>query len=151
MKILKNQLFVFGCTILISSMSIAQQIEYIYDNAGNRVLRQIYVMKSSSNDDSQLKNENILAQSLSDTTGKYDFKLYPNPTRDFLQIETCELFLELPSKSVLVYDLTGKLLINQQIDERTTQLDFSNFITGNYIVRMLSDGKQIREWKVVRE
>jgi len=132
-------------------VSLAQQIEYIYENAGNRVLRQIYVMRSNPYGDNQLKNGEMADQQFSDTTGTYDFKLYPNPTRDVLNIESCESFLELPGKSISVYELTGKLLVQKQVEDRSTKIDLSNAVTGQYIVRMTSDNKKIREWKVIKE
>lgn len=134
--------------VLGSSIINAQEIEYAYDNAGNRVLRQIYVMrKKSDNEKSSLPE----ISAFEDTLGTYDFTLYPNPTRDVLHISAEEDFLAMKNKKVFVYDLTGKLLIEQEVNDRITKLDFSDFVTGQYIVKMIADKKQIKEWKVIRE
>lgn len=122
-------------------------VEFYYDNAGNRILRQVYVMKSNSNEN----NYDSESDTLSDTTGIHEFVLFPNPTRDVLQISASNSFLDLSNKMVRVYDLTGKELINESVVGQVTILDFSKFITGVYIVRMLADGQQVREWKVIRE
>jgi hypothetical protein len=50
-----------------------------------------------------------------------------------------------------VYDLLGKLLTDQDVFERTTRLNFLDFVTGQHIAKMMSDGKPVKEWKVIRE
>lgn len=70
--------------------------------------------------------------------------VYPNPVRDFLTLET-----DIPINRVSVYSVDGKLLkiFNQP---KTNRIDFSNFPSGIYILKVIS-GHLIKSIKVTRE
>lgn len=137
-------------TLWITSTGFAQEIEYLYDNAGNRVLRQIYVLRSSPAGNEEAV-ENLAPLQLEDRVGEFEFTLFPNPTRDVLNISVNDLFLAEKNKEVSVTDLNGKLLVKQKVQDRVTNLDFSTYTPGSYIVRISSEGQKVREWKIIRE
>ena len=145
------KLLIIAFITIAPHVLFAQDIEYIYDNAGNRVLRQVYFMRSNSNGDNQFKNNDTTSEALIDSTGTYSFTLFPNPTKNVLHIQVCEAFLELADKQVFVYDLAGKELDRKAVSDRITELDFSDRAPGYYIVRMLSGEKNVKEWKVIKE
>jgi hypothetical protein len=61
-------------------------------------------------------------------------KIYPNPTKNILNITT-----DLNStKNVEIYDMVGKKVL---VENTQGQLDVSSLVTGMYIVKITEDGK----------
>ncbi|MDY0931177.1 T9SS type A sorting domain-containing protein [Chryseobacterium sp. CFBP8996] len=60
---------------------------------------------------------------------KKTFKLYPNPTTDFVIIENVEKNLKLK-----INDLSGKILFETLTSDKTQKIDVSSFATGQYIL-----------------
>lgn len=54
--------------------------------------------------------------------------LYPNPTSDFIQLETLEDIV-----SYQIYDMSGRLV--EKAIQNNTQIDVSHLKSGNYIIR----------------
>lgn len=67
---------------------------------------------------------------------KTKFSVYPNPASDVVNISGNSNI-----SSVQIYDLTGKVLRNQTSDSKQLQLNVSYLPNGNYIIKVLSDGK----------
>lgn len=137
-------------TLWIASTGFAQDMEYRYDEAGNRIQRLIYVWRPAKKAADGTETAAASAP-LEDKAGEFEFTLFPNPTTDVLNISVNELFLEEKNKEVIVSDMNGKVLMKQVVRDRVTNLDFSAYTPGSYLVRMLSEGQQVREWKIIRE
>ena len=71
----------------------------------------------------------------------------PNPTTGILR---CNFNNELTNARLQVFDVFGKLLIEQPVTENTTVLDLSNRASGVYFLRVISDNKVVTTQKVVR-
>ncbi len=71
----------------------------------------------------------------------------PNPTTGVLR---CNFSNELTNARLQVFDVFGKLLIEQPVTENTTVLDLSNRASGVYFLRVVSDNKVVTTQKVVR-
>lgn len=69
-------------------------------------------------------------------------KVYPNPTKDFLNITTDSNL----TKQVQVYDMIGKEVINTEIQN---QLNVSSLTSGMYLVRITEEGKTSTEKIVI--
>lgn len=143
-----KKIIAFCITLWIASTGFAQDMEYQYDDAGNRIKRLIYVMRPAKKAADGTETASV---PLEDKAGEFEFTLFPNPTKDVLNISVNELFLEEKNKEVIVTDLNGKLLAKQVVRDRVTNLDFSSYTPGSYIVRMMSEGQKVREWKIIRE
>jgi photosystem II stability/assembly factor-like uncharacterized protein len=65
-----------------------------------------------------------------------DFSIWPNPTNDFLTIETS---LDLPqSVQYEVLDIKGQLVLSGRLNQRQAQMiDVSNLATGDYLIEVL--------------
>lgn len=64
-----------------------------------------------------------------ENTIKKTFKLYPNPSTDFVIIENVEKNLKLK-----INDLSGKILFETLTSNKTQKIDISSFATGQYIL-----------------
>jgi Secretion system C-terminal sorting domain len=99
-----------------------------------------------------LENENILTQgfnqyfNLSTKTnepGHFPYVLYPNPTTDWLIIETNSD----KAAEIIIYDLYGRALIEKPMIDSPYQVDISSFADGIYIVCIYEDAALIQLFK----
>ncbi len=72
-----------------------------------------------------------------------DVKIYPNPTTDYLNIESLEKY------HLAIFDVTGKLIL-QDKGGLNSKLNISNWTKGHYIVRLYNDTKQSFHKIIVR-
>ena len=71
---------------------------------------------------------------------------YPNPGKDVLNIRT-----GLKKAQVEVYDLTGKLIHNQQITDNITHITTTSWPSGTYIWKVIANGKEAESGKWIKE
>lgn len=77
---------------------------------------------------------------------KNSIKSYPNPVKDIFNIEA-----QGKIKSVKVFDLAGKQVFTKEINEAKSQIDFSKFSTGVYVVTTTLEDGNITTTKVVKK
>lgn len=75
------------------------------------------------------------------TTEEYKFRVYPNPTRDFVTIAGNQYARPV---QVTVYDMMGRAVYTTSWEQETRQLDLSSLQAGSYIIRFQIDSKS---WK----
>ena len=67
-------------------------------------------------------------------------KLYPNPVRDYLTIES-----EYTIEALVIYDLTGKMV--KEIKQISNKIDLSELSTGYYLLRVTtSEGEAMHKF-----
>lgn len=66
-----------------------------------------------------------------ENTDKINLKIYPNPVTDILNIET-----EQDISVVTVYDLTGKKVLERDVNDKKAHLSLSSLDGGAYILRV---------------
>ncbi|MBW7838280.1 MAG: T9SS type A sorting domain-containing protein [Chitinophagaceae bacterium] len=76
------------------------------------------------------------------------FRYYPNPTQDFLIVEG-RSFNEINGSYLKLYDLQGKLLVNQRIQAEKTKINMSGLAAGVYVLSVEGIDKR-RVYKVVK-
>ncbi len=79
-------------------------------------------------------------------TGIENFKIYPNPTDDYLWIKNIK---STENTAFNIYDLTGKLILTDKLIDRT-KINTQNWTSGTYIVSILKDGKPIYNNKFIK-
>ena len=62
-----------------------------------------------------------------------DFKFYPNPVNDFLNLDLSHLNEMI---TLSVYDIKGQLVLNKQITNSYSQLDVRGFKRGSYLMEV---------------
>jgi hypothetical protein len=73
-------------------------------------------------------------------------RIYPNPARDYLVIESNRMISE-----ACLYDFLGRMVIsNNGMEERVKQLPVSDLTPGIYILRVIADGS-VETRKIVKE
>ncbi|MFK8102737.1 MAG: T9SS type A sorting domain-containing protein [Saprospiraceae bacterium] len=74
-------------------------------------------------------------------------ELYPNPSRDFLTIQSDELVVE----TVEIFSILGKLLRRQTVNAKQTTLDLKGLGTGTYLVKLkTAKGTVVKRASIVR-
>jgi aminopeptidase N len=79
------------------------------------------------------------------TLAEREVKVYPNPSDSFV---TVQLVNSIKHSTVQVYDLTGKLIIEQPIFDKL-KLKTSDLIPQTYILHIIQEGKSIYNQKLV--
>jgi TonB family protein len=73
---------------------------------------------------------------------KIEFKVYPNPASDFVNIEVLNDYNELEYQ---IINNNGQTLKNGFIENKTTQIGLSDFKNGLYIIRLISNKNGVFE------
>ncbi len=77
---------------------------------------------------------------------------YPNPATDYLILKVdASTTLSIQSLSFQLYDMQGKLLQNKKLTGTETQIDMSNLMPSTYFVKVISGGKSIKVFKIIKK
>lgn len=128
--------------LLVSQLiGLSQTIEYQYDNAGNRKLRQVVVVPKSAKIDTTAFQQDVLGEQI--------IKVYPNPTHGWLSVNINRL--EPGEKAeLMIYSISGAILIRKDDVSTSNRIDLNNQTAGMYIMR-ITLGSKVSEWKIVKE
>lgn len=84
---------------------------------------------------------------LSTNSSNYlDFSYYPNPSNGKVVINSKTTINE-----ILVYNLTGQLLLERKVNETVSDVDISSFAQGTYFFKLKFDGDKEANFKVLRK
>ena len=135
------------------------QVQYSYDNAGNRISKVIFLnssrgMQDDASDDNAPRtraevSENDVFPRYEDRLGERNVVIYPNPTRGMLQIEF-QGYGEMQDARLLLYNMQGSLLRQVNNVESSVTLDLSPYPAGMYIL-ILMEGFERSEWRIIKQ
>jgi len=76
------------------------------------------------------------------------FSTYPNPTTDYLIIE----FAMIPESGIsyVLYDLNGKQLTGNVINDASTKLDMKSFPAGSYLLSVKKNKQEVKSFKIIK-
>ena len=76
-----------------------------------------------------------------------DFIIYPNPTKDYFQIESTD---NLNNKSLKIFDLTGKELFHENINNRNSiTVNSENWRPGLYFVSIVDGDRIVKSERII--
>lgn len=73
--------------------------------------------------------------SVQEKMNKKSFKVYPNPARDYIQVEIDEL-QDGENVSYIIYNILGQELLNGKENKNTFQVDTRSLKSGNYFIEL---------------
>ena len=73
-----------------------------------------------------------------------ELSIFPNPASDRLQIQSAA-----PGSQVLIFDATGRLLINDVIHDDTHNIDVSTLRNGMYLIQIRTDNQPAQSRKLL--
>ncbi len=88
---------------------------------------------------------NISIVSVEDHDFDVNITVYPNPAIDYINVKISDLER---ANRFYIYDISGRLLSQQQILEKAFKIGFSQLSTGNYIILFTKDDTKIKTIKV---
>ena len=122
---------------------------FIYNGSPWPSLREredlIGYMKSGINYGTILNDSMFLSTPTLNNT-QLDLKVYPNPTKDNITIETQFNENEI---DLIIYNLNGLELLKQQIKDNKTQINISNLESGVYYLKLITD-KKVTVRKIIK-
>jgi len=79
----------------------------------------------------------------------FSISAFPNPTNNFvnLKIEKGEI----RDIEFTLFDLQGKVLSNRKIESTNTEVSFSGYNSGNYLLKVIQKGKEIQTFKIIKD
>lgn len=88
----------------------------------------------------QPEQENV---GIEETKNKLQVNLYPNPSKEFLNIDLSEKEFEI---TLIIYDASGKIIMEQLIPhwQRKVTLNLNSFSSGYYILNLTSVDNQYK-------
>ena len=76
-----------------------------------------------------------------------EIKVYPNPTSDFVTVHFSKV-TEKPT--YLLFDLSGRLLEQKNIESTDVKIDMTNFAGGSYILKLNSGQQPLQSFKIIK-
>lgn len=141
--------FLFGFFLLLGfGVLKGQSVHFAYDNAGNRISREIVLDPENK----QLINENLQSEANINNSlllQDYLIKIYPNPTQGSLNLIIKD-DLGGSFASILVIDMNGKKLFETETSSMESIVDLSKQTKGVYVLQV-KIGDKTSEWKIVKE
>lgn len=77
-----------------------------------------------------------------------DISVFPNPSTTFLQLNI-EL-ANFENISFQLYDVQGKLLLQQKITGKQTAILMNEYATGNYFLKVLDQSNELKAFKIIK-
>lgn len=121
-------------------------IEFTYDNSGNRIERTINLNKSAVIGNG---SEDGWNDTLNDQLSGYEIKIYPNPTKGRVKIDIPEI-----SKNIAgileIYDSNGRVIHQQKNIKPSNLVDISHAENGFYFLKLRYQNETL-EWKIIKQ
>jgi len=82
---------------------------------------------------------------------KMEMLIFPNPTTDFVTLHMEALEYENGPQSYQLYDLQGRLLLQNTIKKTETQINLNNLNASVYILRVYANNKVLKTFKILKK
>lgn len=75
---------------------------------------------------------------------EYDsfFNVYPNPFSESIQIEISNEYLDDLNAALVVYDISGKVILEENLQTNHKTINFGNIAKGIYVIKLQTTNKQ---------
>jgi hypothetical protein len=73
---------------------------------------------------------------------------YPNPTTENVNLVVSNYSLE--NLEFELYDVSGKIILNQKITTSETLISMKNFSTGSYFIAVNENNKKLKTFKIIK-
>ena len=143
---MKNTISLFFlCFILLPVWGQNKTVEYQYDVSGNIKSRKTIPLTRSAQ---EVPGKDSTAVVYEDVIDKKEIRIYPNPTSGVLYIKINNFQAD-KLLDMTLFDLNGRIYLNQPLHIKTTMINISRYPKGIYILRLQS-GIIHSEWKIIK-
>lgn len=77
-----------------------------------------------------------------------DLQVYPNPVKDILKFKFSN---NLKSESIEIYDLSGKIITSINNNKNVNEVNMSDYVKGNYVLRVKANDGRIYIQKIIKD
>ncbi|MBQ3689175.1 MAG: T9SS type A sorting domain-containing protein [Bacteroidales bacterium] len=121
---MKHIFLILLCITFVHKIIYAQKVTFDYNKTGARILRETEIQKTVIQTSVEIIPENIIQEN--------SIKLYPNPVKDYLQIE---LYKQNVHKAVVI-DLFGRMVFTLNNLSERNNIDLSHLSSGIYLLKI---------------
>lgn len=129
--------------IMVISPTLAQNIDFTYDAAGNRIKREVVLTRGVSEDE-----DNQGVELLDGTFNDRIVKIFPNSQESTVKI-TISGFESDDECSLQIYFTNGVKIRSQIVTNPITIIDLSGQQQGVYLLQIILNGKS-SSWRVIK-
>jgi hypothetical protein len=112
-----------------------------YESANNPDSNTLTYAFSNASFNAVTASDNSNPMSIDTPDAEFLVKAYPNPTRDFININSSEL------KSAVLYDLQGRIIL----ETNENKLNLSSMNSGVFILRVITADEKTATFKIIKE
>jgi len=76
-----------------------------------------------------------------------EIKVYPNPTSDYVTVHFSKM-MEKPT--YLLFDLSGRLIEQKNIESTDAKIDMTGYAGGSYILKLNSGQQPLQSFKIIK-
>ena len=76
------------------------------------------------------------------------YSVYPNPTSGKLTLKIEKI--EPNQFAYQLFDINGKLLINDRLKESETHIEMTKFVLSTYFLKVTKDNKEVKLFKIIK-
>jgi len=96
----------------------------------------------------------LLSAAMNETIeNKTSYSVYPNPTKDFVQlnVDNLSLLSNNQSMSYQLFDMQGRLSKKGKVQEKLTTVALTNFVPSIYFMKIIQDNKEVKVFKIIKD
>ena len=135
-------IFVTIFLFFIPFMLCAQTVTYTYDNAGNRIRREIVMQQNAP-------AKRALPSTFSDIFEEKTVHIYPNPTSGVLKVSVSG-YESTDNIRYSILNVAGQQIVDATGSSATTTLNISSQPNGVYLLHIVVNGQE-RTWKIIKK
>jgi len=157
---IKNLIFVLCLIVCNSYITLAQEntlvtggIAYGTGGSASYSIGQIDYNSATGEGGSlteglQQPYEIMVISGVEETDVNLALSVYPNPTTDFvvLSVENSNI----QNMTCQLYDLQGKIIEKQKLDNRQTSISMVDLASGIYFIKVLNKNTEVKIFKVIK-
>jgi hypothetical protein len=132
----------FAIQFSILAQTLHDQIDYTYDQTGNRINRSIptiVVFKRGKFENAFEKNPENINPKNSSKIAEISFNVYPNPSNGQVNIKTTNFYLANSLAKIELINSIGEIVFTGEVKESLSSIDLSDLASGTYILRIQTE------------
>lgn len=75
--------------------------------------------------------------------------VFPNPTKDFINLKVENN--DTKGLYYVLFDLNGEKLLSGEFSDLTEQINFSEYTSGTYFIKILQNNKQVKSFQIIKK
>ena len=144
----KSALTLIVLTALSSSAFADHNVQFSYDNGGNRTSRAIVIARGGTRSVGTEETDSTQEQPFTDIFADYTLKVYPNPTEGHLRIELDGL-PDSEAFCFIIASLGGKEVFREMTAKNPIEADLSTCPAGLYLLKLFYK-EETKEFKIIK-